>query len=140
MLKIYSIDEITGYGGQNVLSPDGDIKRMFFNTKHNNDPLSDYHKVTFTDNELIQKDRCGIMAWIARNIAYDVYCIKCEVVDKKSYDNELEKLSKKGIFGRKDPSSFDVRYEAERLAIKNGIWHFCFCDPADAVQFKLVWG
>lgn len=143
MLKFHSKDDIYCYGDRNKISSDPDIIKMFFGTNYQGF-MQGYTKVSFSEAQLLEKDRCAIQAWIARNIPYDVYCVKEEVKyipDQEAYDVERQKIVNKSLFKKKDINDFDVKREAtEKLSKTSNIWHFCFCDHADAVQFKLVWG
>lgn len=136
MLKFYHEDQLRPYGDDSICK-DRDIVSLVYDLKK-------YAQILFNDKQMRSKNVAEIQAWVANNINYDVLCVKHEVdvePEPEELEKEVQRIASKGLFKKKDPTSFDVQYDAKRnLTRKTVVWGLYFCDPSDAVQFKLIFG
>jgi hypothetical protein len=96
----------------------GIIKRTFFNFKE------DYAKVSLDEQRMEEIKKPMLMAWVAKTIPYDVYCF---------YEKKCT-IKKRNVVDRNGK----VAWEEHEEQIVH-FWDFYFCDPQDAILFKMRW-
>lgn len=131
MLKFYEYEKWDEYGSR--VEKDYDVMRTFYN-------LDFWAKVDISSEDLTRTKAPLVMAWIARNVPYDVYCIKTPI-KRPPTEEEVEKYTKElgsSLFGKNSHTNKIYEFRKEGIVEKE-VWRFHFCDPQDATLFKLSW-